>query len=91
MARPCSLGAIVSTRLFLKERDARVAESRLKTDAELREKASHVALLVTQHHFEEADKLLGDVPLNKPSIEVAAELRALGDWHAVNNQLDGGG
>ena len=80
------LGTIISTRLFFKERDARTSEARLRREAELREKASHVALLVTQRRFEEADKLVADVPLNKPSIEVAAELRALGDWHAANGR-----
>jgi hypothetical protein len=62
------LGTIVSTRLFFEE-------SRLRRGAELREKASHIVLLVTQRRFEKADKLLADVPLNNPSIEVAAELR----------------
>jgi len=80
------LGTIISTRLFLKERDARASEARLRRDAELREKSSHIAVLVTQRRFDEADEILGDVPLNKPSIEVAAELRALGDWHAVNGR-----
>ena len=78
------LGTIVSTRLFFKERDARAAEAKLMNAAELRDKESHVALLVTQRRFEEAEKLLADIPLDKPSIEVAAELRALGDWHATN-------
>ena len=78
------LGTIVSTWLFFKERDARAAETKLKTAAELRAKASSVASLVTQRRFEEAEKLLADLPLDTPSIEVAAELRALGDWHATN-------
>lgn len=77
------LGTIISTRLFFRERDARASEARLRKEAEVREETSRIALLVTQRHFEEADKLLEEVPLNKPSIEVAAELRALGDWHAV--------
>ena len=78
------LGTIVSTFLFFREREARTSETRLRREAELREKASRVALLVTQRRFNEADKLLADIPVNKPSIEVAAELRALGDWHASN-------
>jgi serine/threonine protein kinase len=76
------LGSIVSTRMFLKEREARASEARLRKEAELREEGSRIALLVTQRRFEEADKLLAGMPLDKPSIEVAAELRALGDWHA---------
>jgi tetratricopeptide (TPR) repeat protein len=77
------LGTISSTLMFFKEREARTSESRLRKEAEVREKASHVALLVTQRQFEEADKLLAEIPLNKPSVEVAGELRALGDWHAT--------
>ena len=42
-----------------------------------------MAALVTQRRFEEADELLAKIPLNNPSIEVAGELRALGDWHAM--------
>jgi serine/threonine protein kinase/tetratricopeptide (TPR) repeat protein len=79
-------GAVISTLLFFKERDAERSEARLRKEAELREKESRVALLVTQRRFEEADKLIADVPLDKPSIEAAAELRALGDWHALHGR-----
>jgi serine/threonine protein kinase/tetratricopeptide (TPR) repeat protein len=79
-------GTIVSTLMFFKEREARNSEARLRREAELRENASRVALLVTQRRFEEADKLVADFPLNKPSIEVSTELRALGDWHAANGR-----
>src|SRR6185436_6512337 len=67
------LGTIFSTLMFFKEREARTSEARLRREAELREKASHVALLVTRRRFEEADKLVAGLPLNKPSIEVASE------------------
>jgi serine/threonine protein kinase len=80
------LGTIFSTLMFFKEREARTSEARLRREAELRERASHVALLVTQRRFEEADKLVAGLPLNKPSIEVASELRALGDWHATKGR-----
>jgi tetratricopeptide (TPR) repeat protein len=80
------LGTIFSTRMFLKEREVRASEARLRREAEVREKASYVALLVTQRRFEEADKLLATIPLNRPSIEVAAELRALGDWQATKGR-----
>jgi hypothetical protein len=80
------LGTIISTLMFVKEREARVSEAALKREAEAREKPSHIALLVTQRRLEEADRLLADLPLGRPSIEVAAELRTLGDWHAVNGR-----
>ena len=65
------LGTLISTLLFL-------SEARLRREAELREQASHVASLVTQGRFDEADKLVAGLPLNKPSVEVSAELRAAG-------------
>jgi serine/threonine protein kinase len=80
------LGTIISTMMFVKEREARSSEARLRREAELREQASHVASLVTQGRFDEADKLVAGLPLNKPSVEVSFELRALGDWHAANGQ-----
>src|SRR5678815_5836618 len=80
------LGTLISTLMFVKEREARTSEARLRREAEVREKESRVAQLVTQRHFEEADKLLAEIPLNNPSIEVAGELRALGDWHATNGR-----
>ena len=80
------LGTIISTMMFVKEREARSSEARLRREAELREQASHVASLVTQGRFDEADKLVAGLPLNKPSVEVSAELRALGDWHAANGR-----
>jgi serine/threonine protein kinase len=77
------LGTIISTLMFFRERDARSSEARLRKEAEVREEASRIALLVTQRRFEEADKLLVRIPLTRPSIEIATELRALGDWHAT--------
>ncbi len=73
------LGTITSTLLWF-------SEARQRKEAELREKASRVASFVTQGRFDEADKLEAALPVNKPSIEVSAELRALGDWHAANGR-----
>ena len=80
------LGTIISTMMFVKEREARTSEARLRREAEFRENASHLALLVTQRRFEEADKLSAGLPLDRPSIEASAGLRALGDWHAAHGR-----
>ncbi len=80
------IATVTSTRLFIKEREARAVEARLRHEAERKERASLVALLVTRQKFVEADALLHDIALDKPSIEAAAELRALGDWHAVSGR-----
>ena len=77
------IGTVTSTWLFFKERDARAQEAKLRQAAE---QHAHVALLVTQQKFVEADNLLPHIALEKPSIEAAAELRALGDWHAVSGR-----
>jgi hypothetical protein len=73
------LGAIVSTVLWR-------SEARLRKEAELREKGSRLGLLVTDRRFEEADKLLADLPLDKPSPALAAVFRGLGDWHALKGR-----
>jgi len=73
------IGAVTSTLMFL-------SEARLRRVAQQREEASRIALFVTQRRFEEADKLVAGVSLKTPSIEAAAELRALGDWHATRGR-----
>jgi serine/threonine protein kinase len=78
------IGTVTSTWLFFKERDARAKEAKLRQEAE---QHAQVALLVTQQKFVEADKvLLHQIDMGKPSIEESAELRALGDWHAVSGR-----
>ena len=78
------VGTVTSTWLFFKERDARAKETKLRQAAE---QHAQIALLVTQQKFLEADKvLLYQIDLGKPSIEASAELRALGDWHAVSGR-----
>lgn len=82
-----------STWLFLMERDARqraVAaerqQARLRIEAEAREKVTQAALLVSQERFDEADKSLKDVQLEKPTVEGAAVYRQLGEWHALQGR-----
>jgi serine/threonine protein kinase len=87
------LGLGTSTWLFLRERQAHqraVAaeqqQARLRHEAEVREKISLAALLVSQERFDEADKLLGDIPFDQSSVEGASVLRAVAEWHAVRMQ-----
>jgi eukaryotic-like serine/threonine-protein kinase len=87
------LGTGMSTWLFLKEREARhraVAaerqEARLRQDAEARERITHAALLVSQERYGEADSLLEGMPLSQPTLEGAAVLRSLGEWHALQGR-----
>jgi serine/threonine protein kinase len=87
------VGMGTSTWLFLREREARqraVAaeqqQARLRHEAEVREKITQAALLVSEERFGEADTLLNDIKLTQPTIEGAAVLRSLGEWHAVQNR-----
>ena len=86
-------GLGISTRLFIEERQAlqrAVAaeqnEVTLRRQSELREKITHLALLASQERYDEADDLLSGTPLDQPSLEGAAALRALGEWHARQNR-----
>jgi len=86
-------GLGTSTWLFLREREAHrravAAEQqqvRLRHEAEVREKITQAALLVSQEKFERADALLRDVPLTQPTVEGAAVFRAIGEWHALQNR-----
>jgi tetratricopeptide (TPR) repeat protein len=82
----------LSTWLFLKERqahhravDAEQQQTRLRHEAEIREKITLASLLVSQDKFDEADVLFNEIPLTEPTVEGAVLLRALGEWHALKN------
>ncbi|MDQ8205255.1 serine/threonine-protein kinase [Pelagicoccus sp. SDUM812003] len=86
-------GIGLSTWLFVKERDARERaveaeqqQVRLRHEAELRERLTQAAFLISQERFAEADTLLQDVELTDASVEGAAVFRALGEWHALNER-----
>lgn len=87
------VGMGCSTWLFLKERDARqravVAEqqqTRLRHEAEEREKITQAALMVSQDRFEEADAILDGISPLEPTMEGAAVYRSVGEWHAVHSR-----
>ncbi len=83
-------GLGTSTWLFLKERDARqravtaeLQQAHLRVEAEARAKMTQAALLVSQEKFPDADRLMNEISLDYPTLEGAAVLRSLGEWHAV--------
>ena len=87
------IGLGTSTWLFLREREAhqRAAaaeqqQARLRHEAEVREKISQAALLVSQERFSEADRLLDDVVLTQPTLEGAAVLRSVAEWRASRSE-----
>lgn len=63
---------------------ARADEAKLRHAAEIAANISRAAVLVKYGRFEEADRLLEDVPpaLAIPSLESADTFRSLGFWHA---------
>jgi eukaryotic-like serine/threonine-protein kinase len=94
------IGTVTSTYLFEKERAAelkqavllekeRAAEQKqavMRHEAESRERLTQAALLAAQQNYPDAEKLLTEIDLNKPSTELSNLLRSLGDWHALNGQ-----
>jgi eukaryotic-like serine/threonine-protein kinase len=87
------VGMGTSTWLFLKERDARhraVAaeqqESRLRYEAEVRERITQAALLVSQERYDSADNLLRNTSLTQQTVEGAAVFRSVGEWHALHGR-----
>jgi serine/threonine protein kinase len=87
------VGLGTSTFLFFREREARrraVAaeqqQNKLRQEAETREKITEAAFLVSQEKYQEADELMSKVSLKAPTVEGAAVIRSLGEWHALENQ-----
>jgi serine/threonine protein kinase/tetratricopeptide (TPR) repeat protein len=83
------VGLSTSTWLLIRERAARrravVAEQRaveLLQQAELRAKVTQMTLLLSQESYPEIEVLLTETPINRPSVEAATVLRAVGEWHA---------
>ncbi len=95
-----AVGLGVSTELLIRTRAAEreearlrsVAETGLQTEAELRhqaedrEKIMRAAVLIDQGENVEADQLVGQLPLERPTMEGAEVFRTLGDWNAIQGR-----
>jgi eukaryotic-like serine/threonine-protein kinase len=95
-------GLTVSTWLFLREREARLLqmrlrqeadqaranEAQLRLEAEAREKVTQATVLVSHGKMQEADELLAQVPaeLFSPSTEATTVFRELGEWNMVQKK-----
>jgi len=84
-------GLGTSTWLFLKERQARqqavAAEQqkiRLLQEAENRQKLTQATVFLSRDRTDEADQLIGGIPVPEANLEYAAMFRTLGDWHATH-------
>jgi tetratricopeptide (TPR) repeat protein len=65
---------------------AEAREAELRRLAESREKITQATVLLSQDRFDEADALIGGVSLTQPTVEGAAVIRSLGEWHAIQNR-----
>ena len=96
-------GLGVSTWLFLREKSAREEQTRmhqiaeqaranetsLRENAEFRERVAQAAVQLGRGNLEEADLLLGSIPLDRVpvSLEAADCFRKVADWHVLTNRL----
>ena len=74
------------TRLAQEAELARSNEAKLRRQAEARERITQAEILISQGRFNVADTMIGDAPPTEPSVEDAAVLRSLGDWHALEGR-----
>jgi len=102
VALAISIGFGISTMMFLREREARQEQARLREvadraleneaglrlKAENRERITQAAFLISRDQFEEADALVDRVTEIEPSLEAESVLRRLGEWHVINSQWD---
>ena len=65
---------------------ARSNEAKLRRQAEARERITQAEVLVSQGRFNEADTMISKASLTEPSVEGAALLRSLSEWHALQGR-----
>jgi serine/threonine protein kinase len=91
-------GLAGSTVSFLREKDARQEQARLRQladqaranetrllkQSQARERLARAAVLLSQNQVEEADALLAETPFDsiQPSLEASSVFRAIGEWNA---------
>lgn len=75
-----------STRLLIREREARREADLLRQQAERRQFLTEATVLASRLRMEDADALVAGIPAPEPNLEYAALFRSLGDWHAMNSR-----
>jgi serine/threonine protein kinase len=63
-----------------------VRESRLRFEAENRERITQAAFLVSRGQLQEADQLVNDASSLTPSLEAEGVLRTLAEWHLFRDK-----
>lgn len=96
------IGLGLTTGFYLKEREARqeqarlriaaeqagAIEAKLRNEASIRENISRAAVLLSEGDFHTADAVLRKTPISvvAPSRETADVLRSLGEWNALHSR-----
>ena len=82
------IGLGTSTWLFLRERDARRQEARLRAEAENRAQITQAVMLVGQGKYDDADALLNEVKdlPDKPTLDAVSAFRSVGEWMALQGR-----
>ncbi len=65
---------------------ARSNEAKLRRQAEARERITQAEVLVSQGRFNEADTMISEASPTEPSVEGAALMRSLSEWHALQGR-----
>jgi hypothetical protein len=83
---------VVSTQLMLKERGAKqraeaaeAQQTRLRMEAEDRERIARAAFMIDQGKMQEADDLVDKVSTLQSSLEAESVLRVLGEWQVLQS------
>ncbi len=95
-------GLAASSWLYVREREARreqarlredaeaarQSEARLRREAEARARIAQAAILLSRGKPEDADQLVDriQIPVTEPSLEAAGVFRGLGDWNATQGR-----
>jgi serine/threonine protein kinase len=87
-ARQDALTAESQQLFLLKEAEqARANETKLRQQAETREKIALADVRLSQNAYDEADDILNGCVSPQPSLEAARVFRTVGDWQAVEGRL----
>jgi tetratricopeptide (TPR) repeat protein len=82
------LGFETSTWLFIRERETRHEQTRLRQEAEARANIAQAAIRLSRGRYAEADQLVArlQIPVAEPSLEAAGVFRSLGDWNVTQGR-----
>ncbi len=87
-ARQDALAAENQQTFLLQEAEqARANETKLRQQAETREKIALADVRLSQNAYDEADDILNGCVSPQPSLEAARVFRTVGDWQAVEGRL----